>query len=191
MEKTSLIWVAQVFIILFSLSANAQIRRPAPTGQIPKTYSGQSGNPYSGYQPKPTGQIAPAQPVEVPSQQGYQVAQPGQVPKATTTQDPITQPERYQATPASQTEEITTYQRTQVIPAPATQPETGYQTQPTANPVPDQQNQSLPNPVLPATNPPSQTGASRSAPTQPANRQGTANSPRTNISPASSQKVDR
>jgi hypothetical protein len=74
----------------FSQIVTAPVR-PAPTGQVPKAYSGQPVRPYSQYQPKPTGQIpaapAPAVPQASTSQNTEQSDQTPVQPAPVTTQE--------------------------------------------------------------------------------------------------------
>ncbi|SEI99209.1 hypothetical protein SAMN05216327_105156 [Dyadobacter sp. SG02] len=118
--KSKVLTVAATAGLLFVLNqADAQVRQPAPTGQVPKAYSGAQSAPAASYKPKPTGQIAPEAPGQLgtivqpapaaaPVQKvsdvqdlGFEVNtrpvnQQGMVPKVTTSQDPRTMPERYQ-----------------------------------------------------------------------------------------------
>jgi len=118
--KSKVLTVAATAGLLFTLNqAHAQVRQPAPTGQVPKAYSGAQSSPAASYKPKPTGQIAPeapgqlgtivqpapaAAPVQKVSEVqdlGFEVNsrpvnQQGMVPKVNTSQDPRTMPERYQ-----------------------------------------------------------------------------------------------
>jgi hypothetical protein len=118
--KSKVLTVAAAAGLLFALNnANAQVKQPAPTGQVPKAYSGAQSAPAATFKPKPTGQIAPEAPgqlgtivqpapVVAPGQKvsevqdlGFEVnsrptTQQGAVPKVTTSQDPRTMPERYQ-----------------------------------------------------------------------------------------------
>lgn len=118
--KSKVLTVAAAAGLLFALNnANAQVRQPAPTGQVPRAYSGVQSAPAATFKPKPTGQIAPEAPgqlgtivqpapVVAPGQKvpevqdlGFEVnsrpaTQQGAVPKVTTSQDPRTMPERYQ-----------------------------------------------------------------------------------------------
>ncbi|NIJ53905.1 hypothetical protein [Dyadobacter arcticus] len=113
---------------------NAQIRRPAPTGQVPKTTTGQQTNPYAGYNPKPTGQIAPAPTPAAPGVQQNQTTDPN-VQDQQVIQDPaFTQPVQ-----TEQTEQVITTQETQTVPAQQTQPIVNNQGQQTNVAVPAQQ----------------------------------------------------
>ncbi len=118
--KSKVLTVAAVAGLLFATNfANAQVRQPAPTGQVPRAYSGAQTAPAATFKPKPTGQIAPEAPgqlgtivqpapVAAPGQKvsdvqdlGFEVnsrpaTQQGMVPKVSTSQDPRTMPERYQ-----------------------------------------------------------------------------------------------
>lgn len=118
--KTKVLTVAAVAGILFTTNiANAQVRQPAPTGQVPRAYSGTQSAPTATFKPKPTGQIAPEAPGQLgtivqpapavaPVQRvsdvqdlGFEVnsrpaGQQGMVPKVNTSQDQRTMPERYQ-----------------------------------------------------------------------------------------------
>ncbi|WP_353719501.1 hypothetical protein [Dyadobacter sp. 676] len=120
-KKPKTLTVAALAGLLFAANhVNAQVRQPAPTGQVPKAYSGVQSTPAATYKPRPTGQIAPEAPGQlgtivqpaptpVPSQKvssdvqdlGFEVnsrpsTQQGMVPKVTTSQDPRTMRERYQ-----------------------------------------------------------------------------------------------
>lgn len=175
--------------------ANAQARtQPAPTGQVPKAYTGQQGNPNAALQPKPTGQIAPEVPgslgtIQQPAatQQatkaapvqdlGFEVhsrpvTQQGMVPKVNTNQDPRTMPERYQ--PANTTSRQTTTTE-QVIErsetpigntAPATQT-AGYPTSPQGR---TSSGQAAPNPAKTQTGATAPQGQQYQNPTPAANR---------------------
>jgi hypothetical protein len=118
--KSKVLTVAAAAGLLFAINnANAQVRQPAPTGQVPKAYSGAQSAPAASFKPKPTGQIAPEAPGQLgtivqpapavaPVQKvsdvqdlGFEVNsrpvnQQGMVPKVNTSQDPRTMPERYQ-----------------------------------------------------------------------------------------------
>lgn len=118
--KSKVLTAAAVAGLLFTMNnANAQVRQPAPTGQVPRAYSGAQSAPAASFKPKPTGQIAPeapgqlgtivqpapaAAPVQKVSEVqdlGFEVnsrpvTQQGSVPKVNTSQDPRTMPERYQ-----------------------------------------------------------------------------------------------
>lgn len=118
--KTKVLTVAAVAGLLFTTNiANAQVRQPAPTGQVPRAYSGAQSAPAATFKPKPTGQIAPEAPGQLgtivqpapaaaPVQKvsdvqdlGFEVnsrpaGQQGMVPKVNTSQDQRTMPERYQ-----------------------------------------------------------------------------------------------
>lgn len=138
--KLTILNAIGAFGLLIPLAeANAQIRQPAPTGQIPKAYSGAQSNPAAGLQPKPTGQIAPEVPGQLgvihqptqtttlPAQKvsevqdlGFEInskpaSQQGMVPKVNTSQDPLTMPERYQPTMPRQTNAINAEQAQQAI----------------------------------------------------------------------------
>ncbi|MCE6990111.1 hypothetical protein [Dyadobacter sp. CY323] len=128
MRRTYLIRIAAVTLFLFAGNVYAQTRRPAPTGQVPKSYSGQPGSSYSEFKPKPTGQIAPAEgtiPQQTTNQAASQlsgnaqsggVLQQGQVPKVNSNQDARTFPERYNPNPVTQSETTITTQETQTLP---------------------------------------------------------------------------
>lgn len=118
--KSKVLTVATVAGLLFAMNhANAQVRQPAPTGQVPRAYTGAQSSPAATFKPKPTGQIAPEAPGQLgtivqpapavaPGQKvsdvqdlGFEVnsrpvTQQGMVPKVNTSQDPRTMPERYQ-----------------------------------------------------------------------------------------------
>lgn len=118
--KSKVLTVAAAAGLLFAFNtANAQVRQPAPTGQVPMAYSGVQSAPAATFKPKPTGQIAPEAPGQLgtivqpapaaaPVQRvsdvqdlGFEVnsrpaTQQGMVPKVNTSQDPRTMPERYQ-----------------------------------------------------------------------------------------------
>lgn len=118
--KSKVLTAAAAAGLLFSFTnAHAQVRQPAPTGQVPRAYSGAQSAPAATFKPKPTGQIAPEAPGQLgtivqpapavaPGQKvsevqdlGFEVNsrpvnQQGTVPKVTTSQDPRTMPERYQ-----------------------------------------------------------------------------------------------
>lgn len=118
--KCKVLTVAAAAGLLFAINdTHAQVRQPAPTGQVPKAYSGVQSAPTATYKPQPTGQIAPEAPGQLgtivqpapaaaPTQKvsqvqdlGFEVnsrpvTQPGMVPKVNTSQDPRTMPERYQ-----------------------------------------------------------------------------------------------
>ncbi|GGM93196.1 hypothetical protein GCM10010967_27880 [Dyadobacter beijingensis] len=128
-------------------TSHAQVRQPAPTGQIPKAYSGAQSAPGATYKPKPTGQIAPEAPGQLgtivqpapaaaPTQKvsdvqdlGFEVnsrpsTNQGSVPKVNTSQDPRTMRERYQPEvvqqPGTATQQVQTAQPAQGTAAPAT-----------------------------------------------------------------------
>ncbi|MGX5856132.1 hypothetical protein ACWKW6_20950 [Dyadobacter jiangsuensis] len=118
--KSKVLTVAAAAGLLFTMNnVNAQVRQPAPTGQVPRAYSGAQSAPAATFKPKPTGQIAPEAPGQLgtivqpapavaPVQKvsevqdlGFEVnsrpvTQQGTVPKVNTSQDPRTMPERYQ-----------------------------------------------------------------------------------------------
>lgn len=118
--KSKVLTVAAAAGLLFAVNhANAQVRQPAPTGQVPRAYTGAQSAPAASFKPKPTGQIAPEAPGQLgtivqpapavaPVQKvsdvqdlGFEVnsrpaSQQGAVPKVNTSQDPRTMPERYQ-----------------------------------------------------------------------------------------------
>ncbi|WP_342087480.1 hypothetical protein [Dyadobacter sp. OTU695] len=118
--KSKVLTVAAAAGLLFAVNhANAQVRQPAPTGQVPRAYTGAQSAPAATFKPKPTGQIAPEAPGQLgtivqpapavaPVQKvsdvqdlGFEVnsrpaSQQGSVPKVNTSQDPRTMPERYQ-----------------------------------------------------------------------------------------------
>lgn len=106
-------------MLFATCNAYAQVKQPAPTGQVPKAYTGVQSAPPATFKPQPTGQIAPeapghlgtivqpapaAAPVQKVSEVqdlGFEVnsrpaTQQGMVPKVNTSQDPRTMPERYQ-----------------------------------------------------------------------------------------------
>lgn len=106
-------------LLFATCNAHAQVKQPAPTGQVPKAYTGVQSAPPATFKPQPTGQIAPeapghlgtivqpapaAAPVQKVSEVqdlGFEVnsrpaTQQGMVPKVNTSQDPRTMPERYQ-----------------------------------------------------------------------------------------------
>lgn len=144
--KSKVLTVAAAAGLLFALNtANAQVRQPAPTGQVPKAYSGVQSAPAATFKPKPTGQIAPEAPGQLgtivqpapaaaPVQKvsdvqdlGFEVnsrpaTQQGMVPKVNTSQDPRTMPERYQPQVIEQQSAATTgqIQQVQMQQAPAT-----------------------------------------------------------------------
>ncbi|WP_439559624.1 hypothetical protein [Dyadobacter sp.] len=134
MKNTHLV-VAISIALLATANESFSQNRPAPTGQVPKAYSGQQQgtSSYSGYQPRPTGQIAPAaagqSPANLPrpasqtqvQSLGFEPAKAditaeGQVPKVNSNQDPRTFPERYQSTTTTPVEQTVTVQGTQVVP---------------------------------------------------------------------------
>lgn len=142
--------VAAVAGFLFAVThANAQVRQPAPTGQIPKAYSGVQSAPPATYKPQPTGQIAPEAPghlgtivqpapAAAPVQKvsdvqdlGFEVnsrpvTKQGMVPKVNTSQDPRTMPERYQPQATQQQSGATSGQvQVQLQQAPAGTPGVG------------------------------------------------------------------
>ncbi|MBO9612895.1 MAG: hypothetical protein J7619_09385 [Dyadobacter sp.] len=118
--KSRLLTVAAAAGLLFTIdNVKAQVRQPAPTGQVPRAYSGAQSAPVATFKPRPTGQIAPEAPGQLgtivqpapavaPVQKmsevqdlGFEVnsrpvTQQGSVPKVNTSQDPRTMPERYQ-----------------------------------------------------------------------------------------------
>ncbi|GGH28690.1 hypothetical protein GCM10007423_15460 [Dyadobacter endophyticus] len=115
--KSKILTIAAATGLVLAVNhADAQVRQPAPTGQVPKAYTGAQSSS-AAFRPKPTGQIAPetpgrlgviVQPAPAPTQRVSEVqdlgfegksrtdAQQGMVPKVNTTQDPLTMPERYQ-----------------------------------------------------------------------------------------------
>jgi hypothetical protein len=143
--KSKVLTAAAVAGLLFATNiANAQVRQPAPTGQVPRAYSGAQSAPAATFKPKPTGQIAPEAPGQLgtivqpapavaPVQKvsevqdlGFEVnsrpATPqGMVPKVNTSQDPRTMPERYQPQVTQQQSAVTSGQiqqlQTQQVPA--------------------------------------------------------------------------
>ncbi|SDD59577.1 hypothetical protein SAMN04487996_101401 [Dyadobacter soli] len=136
--KSKVLTVAAAAGLLFAVtSAHAQVRQPAPTGQVPRAYSGVQSAPAATYKPKPTGQIAPEAPGQLgtivqpapavaPVQKvsdvqdlGFEVNsrpvnQQGMVPKVNTSQDPRTMPERYQPQVIQQQSAVTAGQVQQV-----------------------------------------------------------------------------
>ncbi|KQS28030.1 hypothetical protein [Dyadobacter sp. Leaf189] len=134
MKNTHLV-VAISIALLATANESFSQNKPAPTGQVPRAYSGQQQgtSSYSGYQPRPTGQIAPAvagqSPANLPrpanlnqvQNLGFEPAKAdvtaeGQVPKVNSNQDPRTFPERYQSTTTTPVEQTVTVQGTQVVP---------------------------------------------------------------------------
>lgn len=139
MKLTILNAIGAFALLIPLVQVHAQVRQPAPTGQVPKAYSGAQSAPGTALQPKPTGQIAPevpgqlgvihqpGQPATLPAQKvsevhdlGFEVnskpaAQQGMVPKVTTSQDPLTMPERYQPQVRPQTNTINAEQAQQAI----------------------------------------------------------------------------
>ncbi len=144
--KSKVMTLAATAGLLFSLTnTHAQVRQPAPTGQVPRAYSGAQSAPAATFKPKPTGQIAPEAPGQlgtivqpapavVPGQKvsevqdlGFEVnsrpvTQQGTVPKVTTSQDPRTMPERYQPQLIQQQSAAASgqVQQVQMQPAPST-----------------------------------------------------------------------
>ena len=149
--KSKVLTVAAAAGLLFAFNtANAQVRQPAPTGQVPRAYSGAQSAPAATFKPKPTGQIAPEAPGQLgtivqpapavaPGQKvsdvqdlGFEVnsrpvTQQGMVPKVNTSQDPRTMPERYQPQVVGQPSAVTSgqveqvqLQQTQTVGTPAT-----------------------------------------------------------------------
>jgi hypothetical protein len=100
--------------IFVDASAQRIPSRPAPTGKIPSSGTGQSARPYSEYQPKPTGQIQGATQAADPGQVTVPapVVQEGQVPKVNTSQDQSTFPERYQPAAAQPVEQVIEVEQT-------------------------------------------------------------------------------
>ncbi|QRR00476.1 hypothetical protein [Dyadobacter sandarakinus] len=101
MHLTHKLLLAALLSGMMAAKTCAQGSRPAPTGKIGADSSSSPGMRYPQYQPRPTGRIE--QPL--PRQAGAQgnLAQPGRVPNAFTTQDPAANPAQYQrqgATPA-------------------------------------------------------------------------------------------
>lgn len=140
--KSKVLTVAAAAGLLFAVTdTHAQVRQPAPTGQVPKAYSGVQSAPTATYKPQPTGQIAPEAPGQLgtiaqpapasaPVQKvsdvqdlGFEVnsrpvTQQGTVPKVNTSQDPRTMPERYQPQVVQQPSAATSGQvQTQQLPA--------------------------------------------------------------------------
>lgn len=203
--------VAAAAGFLFAVThANAQVRQPAPTGQIPKAYSGVQSAPAATYKPQPTGQIAPeapghlgtivqAAPVAAPVQKvsdvqdlGFEVnsrpvTKQGMVPKVTTSQDPRTMPERYQPQATQQQSGATSGQvQVQLQQAPAGTP--GVGTSSVATPTGTYTPATQTSPVQ--TTAPATTG-------QPVSQPGQVNTPATSPRPsqysvprAASQRVD-
>ncbi|MGV3600221.1 MAG: hypothetical protein ACO1N1_03400 [Dyadobacter fermentans] len=121
--------------------ANAQVRQPSPTGQVPKAYTGAQagqGAQTATFKPKPTGQIAPevpgqplgtlpqpAQPAPVKKTSEVQslgfesysapTTQSGMVPKVTTSQDQRVMTERFAPDGETQQRTVTTEQVQQTI----------------------------------------------------------------------------
>jgi hypothetical protein len=85
--------------------------RPAPTGQVPKAYTGQPARPYSQYQPKPTGQIPPSAPTTIPQENNIQnteqINQNTQQAAPVTSQEIITVPQQVQTNQQIQTTQPT------------------------------------------------------------------------------------
>ncbi|WP_031528105.1 hypothetical protein [Dyadobacter crusticola] len=134
--KNTHLAVAISIAFLATVNETFAQNRPAPTGQVPRAYSGQQqgASSYSGYQPRPTGQIAPAVPGQSPAnlprpantnqvqslgfeQSNADVTAEGQVPKVNSNQDPRTFPERYQSTTTNPVEQTITVQGAQMLPA--------------------------------------------------------------------------
>lgn len=155
---TALISAEAVFVEAYAQRIPS---RPAPTGKIPSSGTGQSARPYAEYQPKPTGQIQGAVQAADPGAVSVPVpvTQEGQVPKVNTSQDPLTMPERYQ--PAGQpVQQVTEFEQTTTgTPQQAgsnLQVETNVQTQRSTSttqtaPATTQNGQTQPNTAQPAT----------------------------------------
>ncbi|MDR6805587.1 hypothetical protein J2Y45_002104 [Dyadobacter sp. BE34] len=141
--KSKVLTVAATAGLLFTMNnVNAQVRQPAPTGQVPRAYSGAQSAPAATFKPKPTGQIAPEAPGQLgtivqpapavaPVQRvsdvqdlGFEVnsrpvTQQGTVPKVNTSQDPRTMPERYQPQVIQQQSAATQVQQVQMQQVPS------------------------------------------------------------------------
>lgn len=139
--KSKVLTVAAAAGLLFAVTnTHAQVRQPAPIGQVPKAYSGVQSAPAATYKPQPTGQIAPEAPGQLgtivqpapaaaPVQKvsdvqdlGFEVnsrpvTQQGTVPKVNTSQDPRTMPERYQPQVVQQPSATPGQVQTQQLPA--------------------------------------------------------------------------
>ena len=168
---------AFIFTEAFFVQSHAQKigSRPAPTGKIPSSGSGQPARPYSDYQPKPTGQIQGATQAADPGAVNNPVpaVQEGQVPKINTSQDPITMPERYQPATSQPVE--------QVIEVEQTTTQTPQQTQQTGTATQTQTTTQTQNGT---------TTTTQTAPvTQPASSTTTTTTNRTTTTPASHQNV--
>ena len=191
--KSKVLTVAATAGLLFAMNtAHAQVSQPAPSGQVPKAYSGAQSSPAATYKPKPPGQIAPeapgqlgtiVQPAPAPVQKvsdvqdlGFEVnSRPstpqGMVPKVNTSQDPRTMPERYQPQVVQQQTTVTTeqVQQVQMQQAPVTGTYApGTQTAPAQTPTTTTTGQAVPQPGQANTqspvSQPSQTNAPKAAP---------------------------
>jgi len=183
---TALISAEAVFVNAYAQRIPS---RPAPTGKIPSSGTGQTARPYSEYQPKPTGQIQGAVQAADPGAVSVPVpvTQEGQVPKVNTSQDPLTMPERYQ--PAGQpVQQVTEFEQTTTgTPQQAgsnLQVETNVQTQrstSTTQPTSTTTQTSTTQPVV--TQPGVQSTTTNRTTTVPANQPATAprNAPTTTI----------